>query len=76
MLLLTLRGTPTIYYGDEIGIAQVPIPPDRIHDPLEKKSSGSRFGALGLVLSGQVIGYFGIVVIVWLNAVVPRLLRK
>src|SRR5438552_3072643 len=26
MLLLTLRGTPTIYYGDEIGMAQVPIP--------------------------------------------------
>jgi len=31
MLLLTLRGTPTIYYGDEIGMAQVPIPPERVH---------------------------------------------
>ena len=28
MLLLTLRGTPTLYYGDEIGMADVPIPPD------------------------------------------------
>ena len=27
MLLLTLRGTPTIYYGDEIGMPQVPIRP-------------------------------------------------
>jgi oligo-1,6-glucosidase/alpha-glucosidase len=33
MLLLTLRGTPTIYQGDEIGIGQVDIPPDRICDP-------------------------------------------
>ena len=36
MLLLTLRGTPTIYYGDEIGLPPVPIPPDRIRDPFEK----------------------------------------
>ncbi|PKV75113.1 alpha-amylase family glycosyl hydrolase [Pontibacter ramchanderi] len=33
MLLLTLRGTPTIYYGDEIGMRDVPIPPDEIQDP-------------------------------------------
>lgn len=33
MLLLTLRGTPTIYYGDEIGLKDVPIPFDEIHDP-------------------------------------------
>jgi alpha-glucosidase len=26
MLLLTLRGTPTIYYGEEIGMRDVPIP--------------------------------------------------
>ena len=25
MLLLTLRGTPTIYYGDEIGMTDVPV---------------------------------------------------
>src|SRR5262249_36918502 len=31
MLLLTLRGTPTIYYGDEIGLAQVPIPTAGYH---------------------------------------------
>ncbi|WP_347158680.1 alpha-amylase family glycosyl hydrolase [Pontibacter chitinilyticus] len=33
MLLLTLRGTPTIYYGDEIGMRDVPIPPDQVQDP-------------------------------------------
>ncbi len=40
MLLLTLRGTPTIYYGDEIGIPQVPIPPPRVRDPLERNVPG------------------------------------
>ena len=33
MLLLTLRGTPTIYYGEEIGMRDVAIPPDEIQDP-------------------------------------------
>jgi alpha-glucosidase len=33
MLLLTLRGTPTIYYGDEIGMRDVPIPFEEVRDP-------------------------------------------
>jgi alpha-glucosidase len=33
MLLLTLRGTPTIYYGDELGMTDTPIPPERLVDP-------------------------------------------
>ncbi len=33
MLLLTLRGTPTLYQGDELGIGQVTIPADRMRDP-------------------------------------------
>lgn len=33
MLLLTLRGTPTIYYGEEIGMRDVPIPIDEVQDP-------------------------------------------
>jgi ubiquinone/menaquinone biosynthesis C-methylase UbiE len=36
MLMLTLRGTPTLYYGDELGMVDVPIPLDRIQDPFEK----------------------------------------
>ncbi len=35
MLLLTLRGTPTMYYGDEIGMVDGIIPPDRVQDPWE-----------------------------------------
>jgi alpha-glucosidase len=33
MLLLTLHGTPTCYYGDELGMENVPIPPEKIQDP-------------------------------------------
>jgi len=33
MLLLTLRGTPTLYYGDELGMPDVAVPPERMHDP-------------------------------------------
>jgi alpha-glucosidase len=33
VLLLTLRGTPTIYYGEEIGMCNVPIPPELVQDP-------------------------------------------
>jgi alpha-glucosidase len=33
MLLLMLRGTPTIYYGDELGMTDGEIPPDKVQDP-------------------------------------------
>ena len=33
VLLLGLRGTPTLYAGDEIGTPDVEIPPDRARDP-------------------------------------------
>lgn len=44
MLLLTLRGTPTIYYGDEIGMGDVAIPADRVQDPRELNEPGLGFG--------------------------------
>ena len=44
MLLLTLRGTPTIYYGDEIGMEDVPIPPERAKDPWELNLPGMGLG--------------------------------
>ena len=44
MLLLTLRGTPTLYYGDEIGMRDVEIPPHKIHDPWEKNVPGIGLG--------------------------------
>ena len=33
MMLLTLRGTITLYYGDEIGMRDVSIPEEKIQDP-------------------------------------------
>jgi alpha-glucosidase len=33
LLLLTLRGTPTLYYGDEIGLENGLIPPGMLQDP-------------------------------------------
>jgi alpha-glucosidase len=44
MLLLTLRGTPTMYYGDEIGLARVPIPRSLVRDPWEKNEPGLNVG--------------------------------
>ena len=42
MLLLTLRGTPTLYYGDELGLENTPIPPERIVDPQGKNLGAHR----------------------------------
>lgn len=33
MLLFTLRGTIGMYYGDEIGMQDAPIPPEQVQDP-------------------------------------------
>ncbi|WP_315762103.1 alpha-amylase family glycosyl hydrolase [Sphingomonas sp. Y38-1Y] len=44
MLNLTLRGTPTIYYGDEIGIADVAIPASQVADPRELREPGKGLG--------------------------------
>jgi oligo-1,6-glucosidase/alpha-glucosidase len=47
MLLLTLRGTPTLYQGDELGIGRVEIPPDRIRDPQDLRQPGLGLGRDG-----------------------------
>jgi alpha-glucosidase len=44
MLLLTLRGTPTLYYGDELGMPDVPIAPEMVQDPWEMKVPGLGLG--------------------------------
>jgi alpha-glucosidase len=44
MLLLTLPGTLTMYYGEEIGMANVPIPPEQVQDPAEKNEPGVGLG--------------------------------
>jgi alpha-glucosidase len=40
MLLLTLRGTPFFFAGDEIGMEPVEIPPEAVQDPFEKLVGG------------------------------------
>ena len=44
MLLLTLRGTPTLYYGDEIGMTDVPVPAAHVQDAFEKNLPGRGLG--------------------------------
>jgi alpha-glucosidase len=44
MLLLTLRGTPTLYYGDELALENVAIPANRLQDPWAKSEPGLGFG--------------------------------
>lgn len=43
MLLLTLRGTPMLYYGEELGMENVEISPEQVRDP-----KGLRMPGLGL----------------------------
>ncbi|SEP63158.1 alpha-glucosidase [Loktanella sp. DSM 29012] len=43
-LLLTLRGTPTVYQGDELGMQSADIPPELVQDPWEKQVPGKGLG--------------------------------
>jgi alpha-glucosidase len=43
VMLMGLRGTPFVYYGDEIGMIDTNVPADRILDPVGK-FHGPRFG--------------------------------
>ena len=38
MMLLTLRGTPFLYYGDEIGLPDVPLDPADALDPVPRRT--------------------------------------
>jgi alpha-glucosidase len=40
LLLLTLRGTPTMYYGDELGLARTMVPAEFTRDLWEKNEPG------------------------------------
>ncbi len=44
VLLLTLRGTPTMYYGDELGLEDVAIRADELQDPFGVISRGGKLG--------------------------------
>jgi alpha-glucosidase len=47
MLLLTLRGTPVLYYGDEIGMVEADVPEDRVVDPVGLLRDPTRHGRDG-----------------------------
>ena len=44
VLLLTLRGTPTMYYGDELGMEDARVPTDEVRDPAELRQPGLGLG--------------------------------
>jgi alpha-glucosidase len=44
LLLLTLRGTPTVYYGDELGMRDVPVRWHEVQDPWERNVPGRGLG--------------------------------
>jgi alpha-glucosidase len=44
MLLLTLRGTPTIYMGEELGMLDTPISHAAMRDPAELREPGKGLG--------------------------------
>jgi len=46
LMLMGLRGTPFVYYGDEIGMVQTKVATDRVLDPVGV-FHGSRFGRDG-----------------------------
>ncbi len=44
LLLLTLRGTPTLYMGDELGMVDTAIPASEAQDPAELREPGRGLG--------------------------------
>lgn len=44
MLLLTLPGTLTLYYGEELGMSDVHVPANQVQDPAEKNEPGKGAG--------------------------------
>ena len=38
LIILTLRGTPFLYYGDEIALANVPLDPETALDPVARRT--------------------------------------
>jgi alpha-glucosidase len=44
LVLLTLRGAPVLYYGDEIGMTEVEIPDERLRDPVGLRGGPSERG--------------------------------
>jgi alpha-glucosidase len=62
MLLLSLRGTPTIYQGEELGMQDAAIDPADVQDPWEKNVPGLGLGRdpvrTPMLWSGELHGGF------------------
>ena len=60
LLLLTLRGTPTLYYGDELGLPNGVIEPDQVRDPwgLVEPAQGRDRGRTPMPWDGSRSGGF------------------
>ena len=71
-MLLTLRGTPTLYYGDELGMVQADIPAEDQQDPWGRRQPGlGRDGCrTPMQWTAGVYGGFS-TVSPWLGAVDP-----
>ena len=41
VILLSLRGTPFLYYGEEIGLGDIAVPPEKAIDPPARRASES-----------------------------------
>jgi alpha-glucosidase len=56
MLLLTLPGTPVLYQGDELGLGDMPVPPEEARDPIARLIPGhSRDPQRTLMPEGVVV---------------------
>jgi alpha-glucosidase len=44
VMLMGLRGTPFLYYGDEIGMTDVDVPPEAVRDPVGLRRGTRRLG--------------------------------
>lgn len=42
VILMTLRGTPTIYYGEEVGMSDIPVSPESSLDAMGRRCGRSR----------------------------------
>ena len=54
MLLLTLRGTPVLYYGDELAMPDAEIAPERMVDPVGLRNDPERPGPRRRALADAV----------------------
>ncbi len=59
MLLLTLRGTPFLYYGDELNMANVAVPPEKQQDPFIVYQTGTTRDAMRTPMQWNAGEYAG-----------------